>query len=309
MIKKLLLLAALGTPVVARAESPQHIAVELRFGPYMPDLDASPGLTTTDAMGNTVTNPVYSDLLNPADAQRGRKPVWGLLGGAEIDYQFLHRFGVLGVGIASGYFRKTAPQLLYFQTPDGLKTCSITKDPKYTDFKLYTLPMGADAKGGMAPDACFSSDENILNVVPLELLLVYRFDVLDKRWRVPLIPYIKVGLGYYFWWFGSSSSFVVHEEVDEKGNAITNGAAGSGGTFGFVVRPGLAIDLGTIDRAAALIMDKEIGLNRVSAFIEMNYARIDNFGSPANKDFNGTLRPTTKNLSDLAFTAGLSFEF
>lgn len=295
---------AMGLPAPAQAESPQHIAIEARFTPYMPDLDSSPGLT----------RPVYSDLLNAPDAERGRKPVWGLLGGAEIDYQFLHRFGVLGVGLASGYFRKSAPQLLYFSTPQGSKTCTISDAPRTVDgkqytFKDYTLPAGVDPTGKVLPDACFSSDENILNVVPLELMLVYRFDVLSKRFRVPLIPYMKAGLAYYFWWFGSSSEFVVKESVDANGNAVDNGDSGSGGTFGFVLRPGLGIDLGAIDRAAAHVMDKEIGLNRVTAFAELNYARIDNFGNPGNKDVGGKQVPTTKNFSDLSFTAGLAFEF
>lgn len=228
----------------------------------------------------------------------------------ELDYQFLHRVGILGVGLSVGYHRRSAPQLRYF--PGAmLATCDIqdevltASDGVRRPYKKYVLPDGSVDRQG----ACFSNDEHVVNVLPLSVLLVYRFDWLDKRFGVPLIPYMKAGLAYYLWWFGSSSEFVVRKEVDESGQLVEDGPTASGGTFGFVLQPGLAIDLGAIDRAAARVMDKEIGLNRVSAFVELHYAQIDNFGHPAERDVGGQRGPTTLNLSDTTLSAGLAFEF
>ena len=62
--------------------------------------------------------------------------------------------------------------------------------------------------------------------------------------------------------------------------------------------PGLAIDLSAIDWRAARSIDQEIGLNRVTAFVEFNGSFINGFGA-ANK----------LDLSDTSLSAGLGFEF
>jgi hypothetical protein len=288
----LALLLPLGT-AAAEGESPQHFGLEIKFSPYVPALDQTKGL----GQGQTP----FSDLFGATTDPKGAAPSRGLLTLLEFDYQFFHRFGVLAVGIGGGYYRKTAPAFAKQGTPPNDAYCAVGADRSGGVGREYTLP---DAKTGRSvvqnpPDSCFSGDENQLNIVPLSLLAIYRFDVLDKRFRIPIIPYIKLGLGYYVWWFGSSGSFTSQvNSIDAGGNQATVNANGS--TVGFVLHPGIAIDLSTIDPASARAIDQEIGLNRVSAFIEMNGAWISGCGCT---------NAMKLNLSDLSFSAGLSFEF
>jgi hypothetical protein len=129
-------------------------------------------------------------------------------------------------------------------------------------------------------------------------MLIYRFDVLDRRLRIPIVPYYKAGFAYYIWWFGNSGSFVSQvTSKDSGGNVVTQNA--SGATAGFVLNPGLAVDLSTLDPAAARAIDMEIGLNRVLAFIELHAAFIGDCCVTSMK----------LNLSDVTFTGGLAFEF
>ena len=71
-----------------------------------------------------------------------------------------------------------------------------------------------------------------------------------------------------------------------------------GGSPGVVFHPGIAIDLSALDPHAARISDQEIGMNRISAFIELNAVLVDGFG-----------KNQVLNLSDTSLLAGLAFEF
>ena len=271
---------------VARAElpaSPQHLMVEVKFGPYVPHIGDSISLH-----GSTT----YSDVFGDQSSAKGSVPPWGLLGQGEVDYQFFHGFGVLGIGISAGYHYRTAKQFVIDPTRNDY--CSVQAND--SGGRKYVLPAQADkglTEKEVSYSDCISDDEDKLNVVPLSLLLSYRFDVLDKRFGIPIIPYMKVGLAYYVWWFGNTNAYVTQvmlpsgESVDAKG-----------GSLGLTLHPGLALDLSALDPSAARAIDQEVGLNRVTLFAEMNYAWVNGFGQ-GNK----------LNLSDTTFSAGLGFEF
>jgi hypothetical protein len=73
-------------------ESPQRFAVELKFGPYYPDVDNEPGTGTP-----------YADVF-------GNKSSMHFL--AEFDWQFLHVPGVsFGLGVMAGVFQDKAKGL------------------------------------------------------------------------------------------------------------------------------------------------------------------------------------------------------
>jgi hypothetical protein len=73
-----------------RFASSQHWALELRMGPYSPDIDTE-----------------FSGASQPPHAKYfGSKK--RVLFQAEIDYQFFHRFGSAALGAQAGYFREGA---------------------------------------------------------------------------------------------------------------------------------------------------------------------------------------------------------
>lgn len=263
--------------------SPQHVMFEVKFGPYVPHIDRSVGLG-----GKTP----FSDVFGDPSSGIGSTPAWGLLGQGELDYQFFHGFGVLGVGLSAGYHSRTAKSFVL--DPKSQKYCQVQDDG--SGGRSYVLPTKPDPTKVTYND-CISDDEDKLNVVPMSLLLSYRFDVLDRRFGIPIIPYVKVGLAYYAWWFGNSSSYVsTVNSTDSNGQPKTLDA--SGGSLGLVVHPGLALNLSALDPSAARAIDQEVGLNRVTLFVELNYSWVNGFGRARNLD-----------LSDTSLSAGLGFEF
>ena len=165
-------------------QSSQHFAVELKFGPYSPNIDASPGLN-----GRTP----FADLFPPNSGKT--RPPGKLLTQVEFDYQFLHRwFGNFGIGHTVGFYRRTTHSFAYNTDPttgNQMQPCN----------------------NQVAMNSCTrSGDTTALNVVPLSIVGVYRFDYLAQRWKIPFVPYFKIGLAYYIWWIenGSGLDRAVH---------------------------------------------------------------------------------------------------
>lgn len=204
----------------------------------------------------------FRDLFTSQFDMPKHKPDGRLLTQIEFDFQFLHKHGSLGIGATLGFYNRFTHSF-QFADANGMVPCTV-------------------------PNCVRSGDVTNLYILPLSLLAVYRWDWLALKYHVPLVPYFKIGLAYYIWWItngsGSTSQF--------------GQQSGYGGTFGWVLHPGLSFLLDVIDPSAARTMDAELGINHTYLFIEMNYANINGFGA-SNK----------LNLSDLTYNAGLAFEF
>lgn len=272
-------------------ESPQHFAVEVKFGPYVPHLDDVPWLN-----GQTPFSDHFGD---PADP-KGAPPHLGLLSKVEFDYQFWSKFGVLGIGLESGYYGIEAPAFTILEGTKMVNGSSVTvRQPcqvtaNQDNSRMYSVPGRANLD---YYQSCISGDTDKFNVVPIAIMLIYRFDVLSKRYRIPIIPYMKVGFAYYVWWFGNSNSFAAQYEVT-KADGATESRSAAGASIGVVLHPGLSLDLSALDPRAARAIDQEIGLNRIAAFVELDAALVNGFGVGR-----------VLNVSDTTVSAGLSFEF
>jgi len=80
------------TSINSHQQSPQHFALELRFGPYRPDVDSEFGGKRTP----------YKDFFGS-----GRH----LMTQVELDYQIIRHVGSLGIGASLGYFKQTGNNL------------------------------------------------------------------------------------------------------------------------------------------------------------------------------------------------------
>lgn len=246
-------------------QSSQWFALEIKFGPYSPNIDASPGLN-----GKTP----FKDLF-PANPGKSRPPA-RLLTQAEFDVQIFRRwYGNFGIGHSIGYYRRSTHSFAYDMTSGSNASCNA--DPAQ-------------------PNACQrSGDTTALNVVPLTLMGVYRFDLLATRWKIPFVPYFKIGIAYYAWWIeNGGGSFSIANFPRGGGQSDS----GFGGTWGWVMNPGGAFLLDVIDPSAARTIDAELGINHTYLFCEFHYADITGFG--ANNKMN---------LSDTTLNAGIAFEF
>ena len=259
-----------GPPQRVHYESPQHFAIEIKFTPYTPHIDRSKGL------GGATP---FSDLFEPQGTgqNKGKQPPYRLLTTVEFDYQFLRRaYGNFGLALTTGFYRRTTHSFVY----------------------------GSDAMGNpvacTVPNCTRSGDRTGLNIVPLSALFVYRLDVLANRYHIPLIPYAKVGLGYYVWWINDGRGLTSTAKFPRPtaGSPSPIQTSGYGGSFGFVLNPGIALQLDFIERAAARTMDRELGINHTYLFVELAYAKINGFGANNKLD-----------LSDTMLNAGIGFEF
>lgn len=142
---------------------------------------------------------------------------------------------------------------------------------------------------GRTQDGTASADSTSLSWLPLRLQLVYRFDWVAIHWNVPLVPYGKIGLDYYFWW-------VTNGEDETATNDA--GQEGSGGTFGWHAVGGLAFLLDWLAPGMAKTFDMEWGVNNSYLFAEYMYVQADGLWS------SGKL-----NLSSDVFMFGLALEF
>lgn len=248
-------------------ESSQRFAAELKLGPYSPNIDASRGLTGTP----------FKDLF-PAAAGKSRPP-GRLLTQVEFDYQILRRwYGNIGIGNTIGFYRRTSHSFAYGIDP----TTGSESQPCVIKGSTNTCTR--------------SGDTTALNVVPLSIMAVYRFDYLARRYKVPFVPYFKIGLAYYVWWIENGGGFLSIAQYTPPGSSSSQG--GWGGSLGWVMNPGGAFLLDVLDPAAAKTIDAELGINHTYLFCEFHYADVNGFGL-GNK----------MNLSDTTLNAGIAFEF
>jgi len=258
-------------PAPERYESPQRFMFELKFTPYSPKIDQSAGLGAGQTPFADLFNPQYDD---KGKSTKGQQPGYRLLTSVEFDVQFLRRaYGNFGIGITTGFYRRST---------HGFELNSQTN----TDSQGVTTTSFVPCS---VPNCTRSGDQTALNVLPLSVLFVYRFDLLANKYHIPLVPYFKVGLAYYVWWIENGTGF---------GSVAQKPESAYGGTFGFVLNPGIALQLDFIERGVAHTLDGELGINHTYLFCELNYANVNGFGA-SNK----------LNLSDTMLNAGIAFEF
>lgn len=259
----LALLLWLGIGGSAQA-SPIGLQVNLKLGAYSPQLDTTPVLS-----GASLSNRVLSSGQLP-DSGVGRR----LMTQLEVDYLPLRgRFGQVGIGVVGGYSSLSGRSFATFRDQKGdQRTC--TTDPK-----------GASADGRVFVDnesTCLSNRETTVQVIPVQGLLVYRLDTLDRKFGVPLIPYLKGGVALH--------NFRVSDASGEEWGA----------TLGMVLLAGLALNLGALEPRAQLALRRDFGIDRVTLFLEYSGSWINGLG--------GSSSATRLDLSEQGFNGGLGIE-
>lgn len=209
--------------------SPQRFAMELKFGPYLPRVDAAAG---GDGFGPYATIFGQTDDSGVVNAQ----PDPGLFSVLGFEWQFYNLGGPFSIGTTVGFFRDTADALLA-NPEDGENVRS-------------------------------EADTTSFLVVPITVLLGYRFELLADRYKVPIVPYARGGLGYGLWW-----------SFDGTGNASENeaGVPGRGGSFGWQVNLGGMLRLDFLSPGTARQLDRTTGINHVYLFGEYQFSRLNGF--------------------------------
>ena len=209
------------------------------------------------------------------DAQLGMNPgpYQEMYGGAmimpmlDIDRVIWRRFGQLAIGGNLGYSQKSAHAWMICGDPT---MCS----------------PAAGANRLRSP-----GDTNSFHLIPLALTVAYRFTWLDDEHGVPIVPYARAGLGYYFWWM-----------LDPNGNfsqVCSMSGCGNkayGASIGIQASLGIAIRAERIDAAAAQSM-RDSGIEHAGFYGEVSTAQV------------GTYSSTKLQVGATTWFAGVDFEF
>jgi hypothetical protein len=216
-----------------RQESPQRFGIEVKFGPYLPDVDRAYEGSGFGPYAN-VFGVQGDDGLAVAEPKKG---VFSVLG---FEWQFFHLGGSFSLGTTIGLFRDKAQALQLEPNEDG----------SYRN----------------------KADQATFSVVPITVLLGYRFELLADRFKVPLVPYARAGLGYGFWWATKGGRGDISTTMD--------GQKARGGSIGWQANLGLMLRLDFIDRTSAIDLDRNTGVNHTYLFGEWQFSHLDAFGSP-----------------------------
>ena len=120
---------------------------------------------------------------------------------------------------------------------------------------------------------------------------VFRVDVLANEVGVPIVPYIKAGLGYALWKASDGSGT---SDYTENGETVE----GKGHSYGWHFAPGIMVQLDPFDAHAANQLDNTVGVNHSYVFLEWMRSGLDGFGA------DDQLHAGTS-----TWVAGLAFEF
>lgn len=113
-----------------------------------------------------------------------------------------------------------------------------------------------------------SAEETALTILPMHLSAVLRADELMRRTGVPLVPYIKGGIGFATW-----------DATISSGTRVAGGTLGRDTTWGFHFALGGMLSLNFIDPGGSRRLDETVGINHTYVFGEWMNAALDGIGS------------------------------
>lgn len=161
-------------------ESPQRFALEIKFGPYLPDVDRN---YTGPGFGPYAT--IFGE--TDADGVTTGAPRKGFYGGMAFEWQITKKLaGPIGIGVQWSMFRDAAQAPLADPPAEGS-----TRSP---------------------------ADRVRFSVMPIAVQAVYRFELLaDKVRYFPFVPYVKAGVAYAFWWAKNGNGDIAVAKSGDRG--------------------------------------------------------------------------------------------
>lgn len=193
-----------------------------------------------------------------------------------LDRYFLWPLGQLGVSAGIGFLTTSADA---FRVDDS---GNIAVDPDTGE------PLRADGAS------------TTFRLFPTNLSAVYRFTALDDRYRIPLVPYGRLGLSYYLWYVTRPDGSVAEVSTADC-NVDTMDCSGNkarGGSLGWQGSIGLAIRAERLDPEAGVSLRNQLGIEHAGMFAELTLAQVDGFGAD-----------DKLSVGDLFWAAGINFEF
>ncbi len=223
--------------------------IELRFGPYWPDVDGGFSGTPPDcANASTVAGAAVTNTC-PYYKTFGSKPNFYF--GLEFDFTPLRipYIGAFGPGFGWGWTSASAPAVVAATGKPSTETTSLT-------------------------------------IMPMHLSAVLRADELMRRTGIPIVPYVKIGPGVGVWTASNSlgTSVVGTTTAGKPCSQSTPDAQGcvqgKGVTWGLNLALGAAFSMNFLDPAAASLLEHGSDVAHVYLFGEWMNAMLTGFGAP-----------------------------
>lgn len=275
--------AVLAAAPLASAEEPVGGMGGDRYDPYWDSFDApveGAGPQPVRWLFGIKLGPYLPDVDSAFSGEGPYERMFGtdqsLMFAIDVDRYFMWPAGQFGVTGSIGYMgnsakafatdRDTMGNVVILETPDGLQ-----RSNESTKFRLIPTNIGA----------------------------VYRFTDLDDRFGVPLVPYGKASLAYYIWWITAPDG--VAEVPDDDCPDLTQDCDGNkarGASLGIQLSLGLSIRAERIDKQSASSMRTEMGIEHAGFYAEVQYAKVDGFGSDKKLA-----------VGDFTWFGGINFEF
>lgn len=236
-----------------------HWSIEIRTGPLRPR-----------ASRNTGARDYYRLIFEQSGRDKSlfeNRPLLSQLEGAWYPF---YAYGVLGIYGRIGTWKATGAPRICQSTSSAQVGC--------TQSTVFNSQPG--------------NESTTLQVLPVGLGAVYRFDHLHRRFGVPLVFYAKLGLDYYWWWNrinGELSKRILPDGSEELGR---------GGTLGASAAAGISLALSWLEPGVAARGQKR-GLYESYLFFEVNQLFADGLVAGGQRfDF-----------SDTTFQIGLALAF
>ncbi len=113
-----------------------------------------------------------------------------------------------------------------------------------------------------------ADSDTTLTILPMHISGAARFDSLLYELGVPVVPYLKMGLGFGLWTASGPS-----------GTSTVDGVEGKGTSLGLHFAPGAMLALSELDRRASVAMREDAGIEGTYLFGEWMWANLDGIGS------------------------------
>lgn len=229
-------------------KNPATWGLEIRFSPYQPKI----GKTPIDG--------------TPYNERDYYKKFFGndypMMIGVELDRFLYYKFGHVGVYVRGSYWKTEGHSRVCMDDNQEVITCDTTS---------------------FFENSMAGNDTTTLLILPVTVGALYRFTYLHDQWQVPVVPYAKAGLDYFFWWSQGGG------KVSSAG-----GRQGKGGTSGYHGSLGLALNLDWIEASG----EGRRVFQNCYFFGEYSMIKANDFGNQKKL-----------NMSAKQFSFGLSFDF
>ena len=122
-----------------------------------------------------------------------------------------------------------------------------------------------------------AAEQTTLDIFPMYAVAVLRADVLKRDLKIPLVPYVKGGVGLALWRASNDAGTSTYT-IPASGTTKAVDVKGEGHTWGTQLAVGLMFNVDVFDQVGAGNLDQSTGINNTYVFAEYYDANLTGIG-------------------------------